>query len=149
MIINPVYCYLEFKLRLFFLCLVEEGDRSRLRITTVTSAHQESIFCIMYCFIACSLLHYYEVSNCTLFRPQRVYTSVVGDFKGALHPWTLFLKTSCFFFKNKATLDNVFNRSDQKCSKELKNKSSILVEPKVMKLQSKMCGNQYFPCFDS
>ena len=40
--------------------------------------------------------------------------------KGVLQPWTLFLKMSCIFLKNKATLDKLSNGSDRKCSKELK-----------------------------
>ena len=47
----------------------------------------------------------------------------VWNFKGVLHPWTLFLKILCIFSKNKATLDKVSHGSDQKCSKELKNHS--------------------------
>ena len=27
---------------------------------------------------------------------------IMGDFKGVLHPWALFLKTLCIFSKNKA-----------------------------------------------
>ena len=54
-------------------------------------------------------------------------------FKGALHPWTLFLKTLCIFSKNKATLDKVSYGSGQKCSKELKNYSFTSVEAIVVK----------------
>ena len=68
--------------------------------------------------------------------------------KGVLHPWALFLKTLCIFSKNKATLDKVSYGSGQKCSKELKNHSFTSVEAIVVKLQSKMCENQYFPCFE-
>ena len=64
--------------------------------------------------------------------------------KEFLHPWTLFLKTLCIFLKNRATLDKVFYGSGQKCSKELKNHSFPSVETIVVKLQSKMCKNQYF-----
>ena len=56
-------------------------------------------------------------------------------FKGVLHPWALFLKTSCIFLKNKATLDKVSNGSGQKCSKELKNHSFPSIETIVVKLQ--------------
>ena len=45
------------------------------------------------------------------------------DFKGVLHPWTLFWKTLCIFSTTKATLLKLCNGSDQKCSKELKNHS--------------------------
>ena len=69
-------------------------------------------------------------------------------FKGVLHPWALFLKTLCIFSKNKATSDKVFYGSEQKCSKELKNYSFTSVETIVVKLQWKMCENQYFPCFE-
>ena len=68
--------------------------------------------------------------------------------KGALHLWALFLKTLCIFSKNKATSDKVSYGSGQKCSKELKNYSFTSVETIVVKLQWKMCENQYFPCFE-
>ena len=68
--------------------------------------------------------------------------------KGVLHPWALFLKTLYIFSKNKATSDKVSYGSGQKCSKELKNHSFISVETIVVKLQWKMCENQYFPCFE-
>ena len=68
-------------------------------------------------------------------------------FKGVLHLWALFLKTLCIFSKNKATSDNVSYGSGQKCSKELENYSFTSVETIVVKLQWKMCKNQYFPCF--
>ena len=69
-------------------------------------------------------------------------------FKGVLHPWALFLKTLCIFSKNKATLDKVSYGSCQKCSKGLTNHSFTSVETIVVKLQWKMCENQYFPCFE-
>ena len=72
----------------------------------------------------------------------------IKAFKGVLHPWALFLKTLCIFSKNKATLDKVSHGSGQKCSKELKNHSFTSVETTVVKLQWKMCENQYFPCFE-
>ena len=68
--------------------------------------------------------------------------------KGVLHPWALFLKTLCIFSKNKATLDKVSYGSGQKYSKELKNHSFTSAEAIVVKLQWKMCKNQYFPCFE-
>ena len=68
--------------------------------------------------------------------------------KGVLHLWALFLKTLCIFSQNKATSDKVFYGSGQKCSKELKNHSFTSVETIVVKLQWKMCENQYFPCFE-
>ena len=68
--------------------------------------------------------------------------------KGVLHPWTLFLKTLCIFSKNKAILDKVSYGSGQKCPKELKNHSFTLVEAMVVKLQWKMCENQYSTCFE-
>ena len=68
--------------------------------------------------------------------------------KGVLHPWALFLKTLCIFSKNKAISDKVSYESGQKCSKELKNHSFTSVETIVVKLQWKMCENQYFPCFE-
>ena len=68
--------------------------------------------------------------------------------KGVLHPWTLFLKTLCIFSKNKAISDKVSCGSGQKCSKELKNHSFTSVETIVVKLQWKMCKNQYVPCFE-
>ena len=68
--------------------------------------------------------------------------------RGALHLWALFLKTLCIFSKNKATLDKVSYGSGQKYSEELKNHSFTLVEAIVVKLQWKMCENQYFPCFE-
>ena len=70
------------------------------------------------------------------------------SFKGVLHPWALFLKTLCIFSKNKEVLDKVSHGSGQKCSKELKNRSFTSVEAIVVKLQWKMCNNQYFPCFE-
>ena len=71
-----------------------------------------------------------------------------GPFKGVLHPWTLFLKTLCIFSKKKATSDKVSYGSGQKCSKELKNHSFTSVETIGVKLEWKMCKNQYFPCFE-
>ena len=71
-----------------------------------------------------------------------------GELKGVLHLWTLFLKTLRIFSKNKATLDKVSYGSGQKCSKEFKNHSFTSVETIVVKLQWKMCENQYFPCFE-
>ena len=76
------------------------------------------------------------------------FTLVFYSFKGVLHPWTLFLKTLCIFSKNKATSDKLSYGSGQKCSKELKNHSFTSVETIVVKLQWKMCKNQYFPCFE-
>ena len=70
------------------------------------------------------------------------------DLKGVLHLWALFLKTLCIFSKNKATSDKVSYGSGQKCSKELENYSFTSVETIVVKLQWKMCENQYFPCFE-
>ena len=70
------------------------------------------------------------------------------DIKGVLHLWALFLKTLGIFSKNKATLDKVSYGSGQKYSKELKNHSFTSVETIVVKLQWKMCENQYFPCFE-
>ena len=69
-------------------------------------------------------------------------------FKGVLHLWALFLKTFCIFSKNKATLDKETYASGQICSKELKNHSFTSVEAIVVKLQWKMCENQYFTCFE-
>ena len=69
-------------------------------------------------------------------------------FKGVLHLWALFLKTLCIFSKNKATLDKVSYGSGQKWSEELENYSFTSVETIVVKLQWKMCKNQYFPCFE-
>ena len=69
-------------------------------------------------------------------------------FKGVLHLWALFLKTSCIFSKNKATLDKETYASGQICSKELKNHSFTSVEAIVVKLQWNMCENQYFTCFE-
>ena len=69
-------------------------------------------------------------------------------FKGVLHLWALFLKTLCIFSKNKTTLDKVSYGYGQKFSKELKNHSFTSVETIVVKLQWKMCENQYFPCFE-
>ena len=68
--------------------------------------------------------------------------------KGVLHLWALFLKTLCIFSRNKATSDKVSYGSGQKCSKELENYSFISVETIFVKLQLKMCENQYFPCFE-
>ena len=68
--------------------------------------------------------------------------------KGVLHPWALFLKTLCVLSKNKATSDKVSYGYGQKCFKELKNHSFTSVETIVVKLQWKMCENQYFSCFE-
>ena len=73
---------------------------------------------------------------------------MVLQVKGVLHLWALFLKTLCIFSKNKATSDKVSYGSGQKCSKELENYSFTSVETIVVKLQWKMCENQYFPCFE-
>ena len=77
-----------------------------------------------------------------------IHRDNINVFKGVLHLWTLFLKTLCIFSKNKATSDKVSYGSGQKCSKELKNHSFTSVETIVVKLQWKMCKNQYFPCFE-
>ena len=69
--------------------------------------------------------------------------------KGVLHLWALFLKTLYIFSKNKATSDKVSYGSGQKCSKELENYSFTSVETIVVKLQWKMCENQYFHCFET
>ena len=69
-------------------------------------------------------------------------------FKGVLHLWALFLKTFCIFSKNKAILDKETFGSGQKCSKEFTNHSFTSVEVIVVKLQWKMCRNQYFTCFE-
>ena len=76
------------------------------------------------------------------------YSFTHSTIKGVLHPCALFLKTFCIFSKNKATLDKISYRSGQKCSKELKNHSFTSVEAIVLKLQWKMCENQYFTCFE-
>ena len=73
---------------------------------------------------------------------------IVLGLKGVLHPWALFLKILCIFSKNKVTSDKASYGSGQKCSKELKNHSFTSVEIIVVKLQWKMCENQYFPCFE-
>ena len=86
-----------------------------------------------------------------LYFRERNYSESFSSFvilKGVLHLWALFLKTLCIFSKNKATSDKVFYGSGQKCSKELKNYSFTSVETIVVKLQWKMCENQYFPCFE-
>ena len=85
----------------------------------------------------------YEMYSCT-----NTGVLIVQWFKGVLHPWALFLKTLCIFSKNNANLDKVSYGSGQKCSKELKNHSFTSVETIVVKLQWKMCKNQYFPCFE-
>ena len=72
----------------------------------------------------------------------------IYKFKGVLHPWALFLKTLCIFSKNKVTSDKLSYGSGQKYSKELKNHSFTSVETIVVKLQWKMCKNQYFSCFE-
>ena len=71
-----------------------------------------------------------------------------GLVKGVLHLWALFLKTLWIFSKNKAALDKVSHGSGQKYSKELQNHSFTSVGTIVVKLQWKMCENQYFPCFE-
>ena len=89
-----------------------------------------------------------------------IYTAILGMqalgillastklIKGVLHLWALFLKTFCIFSKNKATLDKETYASGQKCFKELKNHRFTSVEAIVVKLQWKMCENQYFTCFE-
>ena len=91
-----------------------------------------------------TITRYVFINTCTF-----VYNLASGTlFKGELHPWALFLKVLCIFSKNKATSDKVSYGSGQKCSKELKNHSFTSVETIVVKLQWKMCENQYFPCFE-
>ena len=82
------------------------------------------------------------------FMLQAPDLDLIQPFKGVLHLWALFLKTFCIFSKNKATLDKETYRSGQKCSKELKNHIFTSVEAIVVKLQWKMCENQYFTCFE-
>ena len=100
---------------------------------------------------------YYQSGQCfcSLLSPPKFKLSfpwfsrwMKNFFKGVLHLWALFLKTLCIFSKNKATLDKVSYGSGQKYSKELKNHSFTSVEAIVVKLQWKMCENQYFPCFE-
>ena len=74
--------------------------------------------------------------------------NVICPIKGVLHLWALFLKILCIFSKNKATSDKVSYGSGQKCPKKLENYSFTSVETIVVKLQWKMCENQYFPCFE-
>ena len=99
-------------------------------------------------------LYFSELSFCKLpeWQQTTIYMGSMcvkkSPLKGVLHPWTLFLKTLCIFSKNKATSDKVSYGSGQKCSKELKNHSFTSVETIVVKLQWKMCENQYFPCFE-
>ena len=81
-------------------------------------------------------------------RAQRVKNMDFNCLKGVLHLWALFLKTLCIFSKNKPTSDKVSYGSGQKCSKELENYSFTSAETIVVKLQWKMCKNQYFPCFE-
>ena len=84
----------------------------------------------------------------SFFTMEKAEISLERHFKGVLHLWALFLKTWCIFSKNKATSDRVSYGSGQKCSKELENYSFTSVETIVVKLQWKMCENQYFPCFE-
>ena len=89
----------------------------------------------------------YEITNVNTWT-QSLASIHPFSIKGVLHPWTLFLKTLCIFSKNKATSDKISYGSGQKCSKELKHHSFTSVETIVVKLQWKMCENQYFPCFE-
>ena len=52
--------------------------------------------------------------------PKVAMSLLVNYFKEVLHPWALFLKTSCNFLKNNAILDKLSYGSGLKCSKELK-----------------------------
>ena len=70
------------------------------------------------------LVNHYKQSNVLCY-----------NIHGVQHPWTLFLKTSCIFSRNKATLDNKSYQSYQKCSKKLKYHSSTLADTIVVKLQ--------------
>ena len=63
-------------------------------------------------------------------------------------PLGLIFEDFVYFLKNKATLDKVSYGSGQNYSKELKNHSFTSVETIVVKLQWKICENQYFPCFE-
>ena len=99
------------------------------------------------------LFSYLKILGCVLKVLLRGWypawnTSAPPQLKGVLHLWALFLKTLCIFSKNKATLDKVSYRSGHKCCKEFKNHSFTSVETIVVKLQWKMCENQYFPCFE-
>ena len=85
------------------------------------------------------------MQNCAIFC---YFKHEIQFFKGVLHLWALFLKTLCIFSKNKPILDKVSYGSGQRCSTELKNDSFTSVEAIVVKLQRKMCENQYFPCFE-
>ena len=92
-------------------------------------------------------MHHHLVSHVKNEAHPR-FTLKYSIIKGVLHLWALFLKNLCIFSKNKATSDKVSNGCGQKCSKELKNYSFTSVETIVVKLQWKMCENQYFPCFE-
>ena len=66
--------------------------------------------------------------------------------RGYSTPRPYYSRLCAFSEKNKTTLDKVSYGSGQKCSKELKNHSFTLKESIVVKLQEKICENQYFPC---
>ena len=104
------------------------GDKARLVSPQVTPSGQRN---------ACRFTFWYHM-----------YGSNIDTLKGVLHLWALFFKTLCIFSKNKATSDKVSYGPGQKYSKELNNHSFTSVETIVVKLQWKMCENQYFPCFE-
>ena len=161
-----IYSWEELSVLLDYFCFFYT---CHLRFRTVYLQHTSNcewnnIKCNMHSFVKMWLILYAAYSvwlvcrikrriakNCKVGRnlKQRPPTPLWAQrLKGVLHPWALFLKTLCIFSKNKVISDKVSYGSGQKCSKEFKNHSFTSVETIVVKLQWKMCENQYFPCFE-
>ena len=104
------------------------------------------------CFVCLTNLMTIDFTFCSFyplfyFYRFRIWTSWWGT-AGYCTPGPYFGRLCAFSQKNKATLDKVSYGSGQKCSKELRNHSFTSVEAIVVKVQWKMCENQYFPCFE-
>ena len=94
--------------------------------------------------------HYFWL-NMYMYKEMMILISIISlkhisfqIFKGVLHLWALFLKTLCFFLKNKTILDKVSYGSGQKCSKELTNHSFPSEETIGVNLQSKNVQKSIF-----
>ena len=131
-----------------------QGTSSEALVHAWEMKNAKTLYIVFYFVCLFWALQFLKVSNYTEWfinwLPSYVSLSKLTNLwiKGVLHLWTLFLKTLCIFSKNKATSDKVSHGSGQKCSKELENYSFTSVETIVVKLQWKMCENQYFPCFE-
>ena len=97
-------------------------------------------------------LHHHYYPHCGSYFQGNLHSPVSCLYhkmlRGYCTPGPYFWRLCAFSQINKATSDKVSYGSGQKCSKEFKNHSFTSVETIIVKLQWKMCQNQYFPCFE-